>query len=248
MARSTLSPAASRRRSAFLQKNLDIRLNKVVTEIHYGEQLSIHCGREEFPADRVIVTLPLGVLKAGKVKFSPSLPEAKSAAIRALGFGAAHKVVLRFQRRFWNNTTDFIGFAGDRRGQFVEWTDLSRVLGEPILSLWSHGNAARRLDQLPKDKVVDVALAVIQRVFGRQIPEAAVTTSSWSSDPFSLGAYVNLPVGATFEHLDALAEPVGDRLFFAGEATSRRHRGTVHGAWLSGQKAAETILAAARRE
>jgi monoamine oxidase len=70
---------------------------------------------------------------------------------------------------------------------------------------------------------------------------AATLVTSWTADPFSRGAHVVLPVGASHEHLNALAAPVGNRLFFAGEATSRQHLATVHGAWLSGLRAAKGI-------
>jgi predicted NAD/FAD-dependent oxidoreductase len=50
-------------------------------------------------------------------------------------------------------------------------------------------------------------------------------------------------LGVSFDDLDTLAEPVADQFLFAGEGTSRRHRGTVHGAWLSGLAAADRIAA-----
>ncbi len=149
--------------------------------------------------------------------------------------GAVHKVVLRFPRTFWNDSADFLGYASDESSKLGIWANLSRPTGAPILSLWSHGQAARRLERLGKSEMVREALDVIKRVFGASTPEPEhVAVTAWGADEFSRGAYVNLPVGATFDDLDALAAPVADRLFFAGEATSRRHRGTVHGAWLSG--------------
>ena len=72
-------------------------------------------------------------------------------------------------------------------------------------------------------------------VFRSAVPApVASLTTSWSSDPFSRGVHVYLPLGAMYAQLDALAAPLENRLFFAGEATSREHPGTAHGAWLSG--------------
>ena len=90
-----------------------------------------------------------------------------------------------------------------------------------ILSVWSHGQSARQLEQVEKPKLVDEAMALIRKSFGPATldPEQALVTS-WNTDEFSRGAYVNLPVGATFDDLDALGTPVADRLFFAGEATA----------------------------
>jgi monoamine oxidase len=66
-------------------------------------------------------------------------------------------------------------------------------------------------------------------------------THNWSSDPFTLGAYAYLPVGGLVLQ-QTLARPVDDTLYFAGEATSVGHIGTVHGALDSGHRAAREIL------
>jgi lysine-specific histone demethylase 1 len=63
----------------------------------------------------------------------------------------------------------------------------------------------------------------------------------WGQDPYSLGSYSHKAVGSSPEDIKALAEPVGDRVYFAGEATSVEHPATVHGAYMSGQAAAEAI-------
>jgi monoamine oxidase len=70
---------------------------------------------------------------------------------------------------------------------------------------------------------------------------AASYFHDWQHDPFSRGAYGYVPV----EGLDdqrALSQPVDGTLFFAGEATSIGHIGTVHGAIMSGRRAAQEIL------
>jgi monoamine oxidase len=238
-------PAGFGQITKLLAAGLDIRLGRRATSVLYeAGGVRVVCEGEEFQADRAVVTLPLGVLKAGHVKFHPNLPKRKLAAIAALGVAAAHKVVLRFPRRFWDNETDFLGSVSEDGARFVEWTDLSRTTDAPILSLWSHGRAARQLEQFNHVRATDEAMTAIRRVFGRSAPDPeSVAVTSWINDPSSQGCYVNLPVGASHDDLDALAAPVDNRLFFAGEATSRRHRGTVHGAWLSGLRAAEEIVA-----
>jgi monoamine oxidase len=81
-------------------------------------------------------------------------------------------------------------------------------------------------------------------MFGKTVPEpAAFRLTRWASDPFAFGSYSYLPPGATGTDRDALAEPVANRLFFAGEATHRQYPATVHGALLSGERAAKRILA-----
>jgi monoamine oxidase len=231
-----------------IAKGLDIRLGRRATAIHYGNRhVRVVCEKEEFQADAAVVTLPLGVLKSSLVTFDPKLPQSKLDAIARLGVASAHKVVLKFPRRFWQSTTDFLASMPDDGAKFVEWTDLSRTTGAPILSLWSHGRAARGLEQLSRGQATDEAMKTIRRALGRSSPDPEqVVVTSWINDPLSRGCYTNLPVGASHNHMAALAAPVDRLLFFAGEATTRRHRGTVHGAWLSGIRAAEEIAALGR--
>ncbi|MFM7536141.1 MAG: FAD-dependent oxidoreductase [Acidimicrobiales bacterium] len=81
----------------------------------------------------------------------------------------------------------------------------------------------------------------------RSVPRpAAMVRTSWSTDPFASGSYSAMVVGAEPATRRALAAPVGDRLFFAGEATSREHPGTVHGARTSGLRAAAEVADRAR--
>ena len=225
-----------------LAQDLDIRLSRRVKVIRIGpDDAQVETGKESFRADRVLVTLPLGVRKAGTVEFVPTLPEAKLQAIADLGFGAAHKTVLQFAQPPAPIGADFLGYTAVESGRLVEWTHIKQQ-GTTTLSVWSHGDAARALEREGKIGAVADALEVLRRMFGRGIREPAATlVTNWMSDPLSTGVYCYLPVGAKYEQFDVLAEPVAERLFFAGEATSRRHFATVRGAWLSGLREAERI-------
>lgn len=93
---------------------------------------------------------------------------------------------------------------------------------------------------------LQAAGAALREMYGRDISDPeAWRISRWGFDPYSYGAYSYIPVGVTGEAHDWLAEPVNGRLFFAGEATHRTYPSTVHGAFLSGQRAARQIIALA---
>lgn len=68
----------------------------------------------------------------------------------------------------------------------------------------------------------------------------------WGSDPFSYGSYSHVSVNSSGIDYDILAENVGNRLFFAGEATSRYYPATMHGAFLSGLREASRIYRSSR--
>ena len=226
-----------------LARGMDIRLNQRVKRIEYSNPgVRIETDQSTLAAERVIVTLPLGVLKRGTITFSPALPEAKIKAISRLGMGVLNKVFLRFRRVFWPKDRDTFGVVSERKGEWAEWVDYYKYTGQPVLLGLNSGKHARDLEGLDDQALVAAAMQVIRGVYGRSTPAPdGVVVTRWASDPFSLGAYSSIPPGANGKDYDTLAEPVGDRVFFAGEATSRSYPATVHGAFLSGEREAKRI-------
>jgi monoamine oxidase len=193
-------------------------------------------------ADRVVVTVPLGVLRAGSIEFVPALPAGHRAAIAALEMGTLNKCYLRFAEAFWPDDADWLGFISPERGLWAEWVSLSRVFGQPVLLGFNAADQGRAIEQLSDEQIVASALTALRAMFDGDVPPPlAVQITRWASDPFSLGSYSFNPVGIDPAVRDALAEPVDDRLFFAGEATHREHHATAHGAYLSGMRAAQLI-------
>ena len=85
-------------------------------------------------------------------------------------------------------------------------------------------------------------MKTLRVMFGKNIPEPdGMLVTRWGKDPFSLGAYSHIPPFASGDDYEMLAEPVDNVLFFAGEATSREYPATVHGAYLSGVRAANEM-------
>ncbi len=161
--------------------------------------------------------------------------------------GVANKVVLSFAEPFWPEDVHYLGYASEQEGEFVEWLNVYRYTKAPILSLWSHGDYAREMERHSDADLVERTMKVIRKGFGSAVPDPKGSlVSRWGSDPFAGGSYSSLPVGATYDDFDALGAPVGERLFFAGEATNRQHYGTVHEAFLSGVREARSIASVAR--
>lgn len=227
-----------------LETGLDVRLGHVVRVVEYDSGgVKITTDRGTFNGDRAIVTLPLGVLKAGTVSFSPALPASTQGAIDRLAMGVLNKVVLKYAAPFWPEEGFFFGHLGQPVGEFPEFLNVQGLAGAPVLMGLTGGDFARSTEQLDDESVVADAMTALREMFGATIPDPEeFQVTRWASDPFSLGAYSFVPVGASSVNFDTLALPVTDRLLFAGEATSRRYRSTVHGAYLSGVEAANTIM------
>lgn len=226
-----------------LAKDLDIRLGEIVKVVRYGvDGVEVETSQGNFVADKAVVTFPLGVLKQAAVKFEPPLAESRRAAIDRLGMGVLNKVYLKFPKAFWDADVETISYVGERLGEWCDWLSFTPFTGEPVLMAFHGGEKGFALEELSDDEIVAGAMQTLRVMFGADIPEAqGVSITRWGKDPFAFGAYSHIPPFASGEDFDALAEPVDDVLFFAGEATSREYPGTVHGAYLSGKRVAEEI-------
>lgn len=218
-------------------------------------------GTDHF-ASRVLVTVPLGILKASVtgtasvLQFLPALLPSKVAAVTAMGFGHYGKLWLTFPDRFWDDSEIF-KVASDQADESVgaaPWAlnlDLPKYLpGSRTLNLHIAGSACRAVETAGADSLFTrkfVANAV-RRLFGEDIERryqnsTLVTVTNWTVSSNFRGSYSYWPLGLDNVTWAALKEPEwGGALHFAGEHTSLEHFGFVHGAVESGRRAANEIL------
>ncbi len=219
-------------------------------------------GEAILAARRVLWTLPVGVWTAdpgvaGAVAFDPPLPDAKREALALTASGHAARIVLRFCEPFWR-TGAARRRAGDDLGAlaFLHTTDerynvfwTSYPVESPVLTAWAGGPRAAAMAGLPHETRLGHALDALAAVTGETRATIAALLEradehDWSADPFARGAYAYPRVGGALA-ARTLAAPVGDTLFFAGEATHTGTAcGTVHGAIETGYRAADELLAA----
>lgn len=229
----------------FLAEELDIRLNTIVTGIKYGASgVEVQTATGEiFSADRVIVTIPLGVLQSGDVTFTPALPESHTRAVNQLAMGTVNKVYLRWAEPFWDKEQPYFGITTTDRGLFNYFLNNHPVTGEAVLITYAFGEAAPQSEEMTDNEVVALIMTNLRTVFGTDAPvPESILRSRWKGDPYARGSYSFTPAGGDSAAYLTLGEPVADRLFFAGEHTSFDFRGTVHGAMFSGVEAAGQLL------
>jgi monoamine oxidase len=203
----------------------------------------------QFSANRVVVGLPLGVLKSGTVCFTPE-PEGAFAAVRQLEIGHVCKIVLQFRERFWaemNNgkLRDLSFLFGLSMIPPVWWTQYPQET--PSITAWTGGPKADQMVALLANDPESELTRILGQVFAIRLDHlrnllVRCDWHDWQADPFARGSYSYLPADG-LQAIRQLTEPVEDTLFFAGEHTdSTGHWGTVHGALLSGKRAASQIL------
>jgi len=197
-----------------------------------------------FLADQAVITVPLGVLKAGKIRFVPALPEEKQQAIHQLGLTDAVKLFFQFEQPVFPPGIVEL-YVPDHNPD--EWwsSAAGHGVGFEVLTALATGPKARELLALPEEEALQNALQTLRRALGRpDLTPRKARLAHWQDDPYTLGAYSKASVGASRAR-SILARPVGNRLFFAGEHTaSNAWAATVHGAYASGRRAAQEILQA----
>lgn len=233
------------RLTAGLAEGLDIRTGVVVERIDYSEAVvTVATSQGDFQADRVVVTVPLGVLKAGVIDFTPTLPRENQAAIQRIGYGNYEKLALRFPHIFWPIGPHRFNYLSDADPPlYMAWLNNAHYTGEPVLIAYHAAGLAQHTNKWSDEQLIAGALETLRKMFGPDVPEPiSHVRSGWEADPFSRGSYSFSQLGMTSEDRAALAAPVGDVLFFAGEATHPHYWATVHGAYETGVRAAREVL------
>ena len=229
---------------AEMSKGINIKFNQTVTQINYsGSGVTVSGPWGELEADKAIVTVPLGVLQQNSIQFNPPLPESKKESINKLQMGVLNKIVLTFKKAIWPKEAHRLGLLAASTDERIEYFPLPPGGQSPILVGLAYGDHARELEQLNKQQIINKAIKQLQKMF----PDISssdvvdVELTRWDSDPMTRGSYSHIPPDASLSDCETLGQQVGNSLFFAGEATHPLYLGTVHGAYLSGLRAAIEI-------
>lgn len=224
-----------------LAKTCSIQFNTEVTAINEKpDAVEVISNKGNYSADFVIVTVPLGVLKKHSIAFDPPLPAKKLSAIERLGMGLFNIIALEFPTAFWPE--EIQAFFSPNHTACSTFINLYSYIKRPILLGYVGGETARTFETKTDTEILESTIDLLKKIFGKNInfPIHSFITR-WGQDPWSLGSYSYLAVGATEEDRKELARPIGKRLRFAGEATAKIPA-CVDGAYTSGIREAKAII------
>jgi monoamine oxidase len=239
-----------------------IRLNAVVTRIDWRSRSVVEVnykqnGRTQtVQARNVIVTAPLGVLKANAIAFVPALPPAKATSIRNLGMGLLNKVIMRFSETDIANLPWGRGLAwiekmarAGEQGRWTSFLDLRLYTGTNVVVAWTAGSFAERVEGLSDADIKAEVKASLESMFGvGTVPEPSEwIITRWGQNEHIRGSYSYYPVNTSPQDRENIKAPLGNRVFFAGEATSTRYYGTTRGALEEGIEAGRNVLKKLKR-
>jgi monoamine oxidase len=206
---------------------------------HSGSRVKVETPRGTITARAVIVTLPTDVLASGAVAFHPPLEDKLHAAAH-LPLGLADKLFFRLNRP--EDFPDGVHVFG-ATDELTASYDL-RPHGCPIIECYFGGSLAADLERGGAAAFESYAREQLTRQVGGDVVAniSPLACTFWQNDPFARGSYSHALPGHADDRL-VLAAPVGDCLFFAGEACSPEFFSTAHGAYLTGLAAARRVRA-----
>lgn len=208
-----------------------------------GSDIAVETTAGQLKARAVIVTLPTGVLAAGKVGFSPQLSAAKREAIAQLPMSSFNKVMVQFSRQVMDAPAGR-NVTGLTRKDLV-FDAVVRPSGREAALVFVGGAQARALEEEGGRAAVTFAVSALAEIYGNDLRGfvAKSHATQWGRDPYATGAWSVARPGHAHKRT-VLAEPHHDRIFFAGEATDPVWATRVGGAYASGLRAAREALAA----
>lgn len=222
-----------------------IQYHQVVNTIDYSKDLiSIKTDKGEFTADRVILTVPVTILKEGDISFIPALPKKKQEAIAELDLYEGFKCFISFKEQFYPT---MVRVQDEGKGPTRVYFDAAYAKNsqDHILGLLAVGPYARPYLELPKSERIAFILKELDDLFdGQATPNYLKhTLKNWSDDPFAKGTYYPEFSIGTYSAVKAMSQPVEDKLFFAGDLyTEGEGWSMVHVAAESARKAVERLV------
>ena len=247
--------------SRFSQITPLVQLEKAVTSINYsGDVITIKDKNgNEYQANKVIVTVPLSVLKSGGISFNPGLPNENTSAMQKFGMDPSFRAVIEFKKNFWGEDAGYI-WGGTAAPQYLN-AGVGRSILYRTLSFTMNGSSAASLSAMSRDQQLNAILTELDGVYDglatKYVRKTIVTDADgndsegpiiaaikdWTKEEYIKGGYSYPLVGTSATDRENLSKPINGKVFFAGEATDvSGDAGTINGALASGERAAREVI------
>ena len=231
---------------ARLGDGLPIKLSAPATRIDWsGNGVAVETAQGTLRAKACIVTVSTGVLGSGSIKFTPDLPTWKRQAIDDLPMGLLAKITLQFDGERLGFTSDnwLTYWVPDQMPAkacyFLTWPfEFDLMIG------FMGGAFGWELSKAGPEAAIDFALGEVVKIAGSKARDHFVKghLTGWAENPLTLGAYAAARPGRYGARAE-LARPLGERVFFAGEAVAGPYVALCGGAYMSGEAVAKTVAA-----
>lgn len=227
-----------------------IRYNQPVAAIdHSGSEVTVRTANNEtFTGDRLILTVPLTILKNERIDFTPAFPADKTAALEKVDMPDGVKVFIRFRENFYPDIAFEGGIIenglGGAEGEKIYYNAAFRKDSDSnVLALFTVGAPATVYATQPSEEaLMTYIMNELDEWFDGKASAnyEAHVIQNWSAEPYIGGSYSH------YEDEDVqstLKRAIDNKIFFAGETYAPSASiATVHGAALSAYDAVEALL------
>ena len=226
-----------------------ITYNSPIETIDYsgGQVVVTNANGDTFEGDKIILTAPIAVLKAGLINFVPELPSSKTAALDKTYVPDGLKVFIEFSERFYPdlvNIEDTDGGSDGADEKVYYDAAFKKDASRHVLGLFTIGTETTKLTELGSDEAIfDAVMEELDQIFDGKATQFYLNhvVQNWSAEPFVRGSYTHFN-GTESSIMDDLRAPLDSKVYFAGEALYAPASATVHGAGMSGRDVAKTII------
>ena len=223
--------------------------NKPILKVDYSaDKVKLTAeDNEVFEADKVILTVPIKILQSDMISFTPALPSTMTSAINSIFVGDGFKAFFEFKERFYPDIL-FNGafFAEIQSGDKIFYdAAFGKDTNKNILGLFSIDDKAAAYAQLNSEQeILDKLLNELDEIFDGKASENYVQHifQNWSKEPYIQGSYTTVFNNDYDATAAIIAEPINNKVFFAGEVLGGENSATVHGACQAGYAQVEKLL------
>ena len=229
-------------------RDISVSLNTKVNQLNWEDpMIKLKTSRGSLTTKKVILTVSTGILSAGDIKIIPEFPKETLAAVGNLPMGTLNKIGISFNKKL---------FSQRDHGWYVTWRNVDypaeqdigsfqvSATGPQNIVVFAGGRFGEWLEKCGSQTMLDYAISKIEDVFGKSVIKNIQNsiTTAWVSEPLTKGSYSYATPGKSYSR-SILSRIIDKKIHIAGEATQVNHYGTAHGAYFSGLRAANEILA-----
>jgi monoamine oxidase len=226
---------------AAFAEGIPVKLSTPATAIDTRRDVTVETPNGAISARAAIVTVSTNVITSGAIKFTPEIPKRQLDAFAKLSLGSYDHIALELAGNPLGFESDELVFekSADSRTAAI----LANISGTQLCLIEVAGTFGRDLAAHGEAAMVNFAADWLAGLYGADLKKAIKRSHAtrWNNEPWALGAFsAAAPGGQGSRRI--LMEPVGNAVWFAGEAAHETMWGTVGGAWESGERAADAVL------
>ena len=221
-----------------------IQFNSPVEMVDYsGEKVLVRTlDGKQFEADRVLLTVSVGVLRSNKIRFVPEISADRKEALESISFHKGFKVLMKFDEQFYPDAINWIVEDGEKVFYDISFKKEAR---DNILGFLCKGSSTDFYYNMESEEAIIASLiSELDIIFDGQA-SASYTgeyrLEDWGRYEYTRGTWTQA-LQEKKKNLTILNKPLSNKVYFAGEINDPYQQMGVPGAILSAYYSIDQLL------